>query len=89
MRGHTHTINIGGIVVFVLLPTVRHHSGALHVMGPLLGLFAYSTFDLSALAFFKDWPVIVAVVDIAWGSFLTASTAAIAHVSFQHLLRHG
>lgn len=84
-----YAIYIGGILVFVLIPALRNGSGASHVMvmGLLLGLFAYSTFDLSALALFKDWPAIVAVVDIVWGSFLTASTAGISHVIFQRLLK--
>lgn len=74
-------IYIGGIVLFVLIPALKNGSGTLQVMGMggLLGLFAYGTFDLSALALFRNWPVIVTVVDIAWGTVLTASTAAISH----------
>lgn len=73
-----YLIYIGGIVLFVLLPALKNGSGVLHVMvmGGLLGLFAYSTFDLTALALFKDWPFIVAVVDMVWGTLLTAGTAA-------------
>lgn len=69
---------IGGIVLFVLVPALKNGSGVLHVfvMGGLLGLFAYGTFDLTALALFKDWPLIVAVVDMVWGTLLTACTAA-------------
>ena len=82
-------IYIGGIVVFVLIPALKNGSGVLHVMvmGGLLGLFAYSTFDLSALALFKEWPFIVALVDIVWGVFLTASTAAIAHTMMRYILK--
>ena len=80
-------IYVGGIVLFVLIPALKNGSGTLRVMGMggLLGLFAYGTFDLSALALFKNWPLIVAVVDIAWGSILTASTAAISHQIFQRV----
>jgi uncharacterized membrane protein len=47
--------------------------------GALLGLVAYSTFDLTALAVLAGWSALVTVVDIAWGTFLTAATAGIAH----------
>ena len=80
---------IGGIVLFVLIPALKNGSGVWHVsvMGGLLGLFAYSTFDLTALALFKDWPVIVAVVDMVWGTLLTAGTAATTLWIMQHVLK--
>jgi uncharacterized membrane protein len=76
-------------VLFVLIPALKNGSGVWHVivMGGLLGLFAYSTFDLTALALFKDWPVIVAVVDMVWGTLLTAGTAATTLWIMQHVLK--
>jgi uncharacterized membrane protein len=47
--------------------------------GALLGLVAYSTFDLTALAVLAGWSALVTAVDIAWGTLLTATTAGIAH----------
>jgi uncharacterized membrane protein len=47
--------------------------------GALLGVVAYSTFDLTALAVLAGWSVLVTAVDIAWGAILTAATAGIAH----------
>jgi uncharacterized membrane protein len=84
-----YLIYIGGIVLFVLVPALKNGSGVLHVMvmGGLLGLFAYGTFDLTALALFKDWPFIVAVVDMVWGTLLTAATAAAALWTIQNVLK--
>jgi uncharacterized membrane protein len=84
-----YLIYIGGIVLFVLIPALKNGSGVLHVMvmGGLLGLFAYSTFDLTALALFKDWPFIVTVVDMAWGMLLTAGTAAVTLWIIQNVLK--
>ncbi len=47
--------------------------------GALFGLFCYATFDLTALALLKHWSWPVAVVDIGWGSVVTAvsSTAGL------------
>ncbi len=44
--------------------------------GALLGLVAYGTYDLTNLAVAKGWPVPVTVVDLAWGTFLTAMVAS-------------
>ncbi|WP_319521396.1 DUF2177 family protein [uncultured Desulfosarcina sp.] len=68
---------IGGIVVFVLVPALKNGSRVRHtaLMGGLLGLFAYGTFDLTALALLEGWPVVVTLVDMVWGTVLTAATA--------------
>jgi uncharacterized membrane protein len=47
--------------------------------GALLGLVAYSTFDLTALAVLSGWSVLVTAVDLAGGTALTAATAGLAH----------
>lgn len=47
--------------------------------GALLGLVAYSTFSLTALAVLSGWSVLVTITDIAWGTLLTAATAGVAH----------
>jgi uncharacterized membrane protein len=69
---------IGGIVLFVLAPAIRSGSKLCHValMGGLLGVFAYGTFDLTALALLEGWPVIVTIVDMVWGAVLTGGTAS-------------
>ena len=47
--------------------------------GALFGFFCYATFDLTSLALLKHWSWPVAIVDVAWGSFVTAvsSTAGL------------
>lgn len=45
--------------------------------GALLGLAAYSAFDLTGLALFARWPVPGAVVDMAWGTFASTAVSAI------------
>lgn len=51
--------------------------------GALLGLVAYSTFDLTALATLSGWSVLVTAVDIAWGTLLTAAAAGAAHAALR------
>lgn len=60
-----------GLVIFVIIPSLSNNSisqVALH--GLLFGLIAYATYDLTNLAIMKDWPYLVTLVDIAWGSIL-------------------
>jgi uncharacterized membrane protein len=41
-------------------------------------LITYATYDLTNLATIKDWPVIVTVVDLAWGTLLSTLVSAAA-----------
>ncbi len=47
--------------------------------GGLLGLVAYGTYDITNLATLKTWPSIVSIIDMIWGTILTASVATIAY----------
>lgn len=68
---------IAGILVFAVLPGVERASpGRVVALGAFFGLVAYATFDLTSLALVKGFPDIVAVVDMAWGTVLSASVAA-------------
>jgi uncharacterized membrane protein len=55
-------------------------------MGALLGLLAYGTYDLTNLAVMKGFTLKIALIDMAWGAFVTAATAG-ATVFFASLLR--
>jgi uncharacterized membrane protein len=46
---------------------------ALHAA--LFGFFAYATYDLTNLATLKGWPVGLALLDITWGTFVSAVSA--------------
>jgi uncharacterized membrane protein len=61
-----------GILVFVVLPGLASGSVSDTLLrGALLGLIAYSTYDLTNLATIKDWPLTVTVVDMIWGTVLS------------------
>lgn len=60
-----------GIVIFVSgAPGTSWHSTLLY--GALFGFFCYATFELTSLSLLKHWTWSVVVVDIAWGTFMTA-----------------
>jgi len=74
-----------GVLLFVIAPTAGSAGLALPseapwssavLAGSLFGFFAYATCDLSNLATLRAWPLPLALVDIAWGTALTAAAAA-------------
>jgi uncharacterized membrane protein len=46
--------------------------------GALFGFFCYATYDLTCLAVMKDYPVKLALVDLAWGTIISGVTSALA-----------
>ena len=70
------------VIVLVVIPAERSDSLAQAVMlGGLLGLCAYGTYDVTNLATLRGWPVTVAVVDMAWGTILTATISAVGYAT--------
>lgn len=66
--------------VLVVVRAVDDGSGYLEVilLGALLGLFAYGTYDLTNQATLAEWPTLVTLVDLIWGALLTGVVSVIA-----------
>jgi uncharacterized membrane protein len=79
---------IGGLLVFAVGPALQR-GAPLHALGlgAFLGLVSYATYDLSNLATLKDWPVIVTVVDLVWGTVLGGSVSFLAALLGRRLLK--
>lgn len=71
-----YAIYLLGIVVLAIAPALREGSlvRAL-VSGAVLGMVAYATYDLTNQATLKTWATHLTVIDIAWGTFMTAAAA--------------
>ena len=71
---------IGGLVIFVISPAVEKQSWVHAIIfGGIFGLITYATYDLTNLATLKDWPILVTVVDLIWGTVLAASVSVITY----------
>lgn len=69
-----------GIIIFAVNPALEANSlSKAIVLGALFGFFAYATYDFTNLATVKDWPVLVTIVDIIWGTVLTRSVATVSY----------
>jgi len=72
-----------GLTFFATYPTVTKGvlaSGV--ILGALFGFFTYATYDLTNQATLRDWPYIVTIVDILWGTFLGASVTTITYILY-------
>ena len=77
-----------GIVLFVVEPALRDDNWvSAAVMGALLGLLAYATYDLSNLATLKGWTVTLAIADIVWGMIVTGVSSTAAYFVARHFLK--
>jgi uncharacterized membrane protein len=77
---------IAGVVVFVLMPSLEKNSLAMALgLGALFGLMTYATYDLTNLATIKDWPLLVTIVDLIWGTTLSTSIAGLSFIVAQKL----
>jgi len=77
-----------GLLVFVIRPALTGGEPLKALFsGALLGLISYATYDLTNLATLKDWPLVVTVVDLVWGSVLGGAVSFISAVLGRHLLK--
>jgi uncharacterized membrane protein len=68
-----YLLYVAALVVFVAQPAIEKQSLARAlVLGAFFGLAAYAAFDLTSLALLRDFPLVAALVDLAWGATLSA-----------------
>jgi uncharacterized membrane protein len=71
-----YVIYIIGLVFFVIYP--QQDNLWLGVgYGAMFGLVTYATYDLTNLATLKQWPVTITVIDLVWGTLVTAVTSGL------------
>ncbi|GGB34839.1 membrane protein [Roseibium aquae] len=74
--GVFYIVYVVGIVIFAVAPALKSESVTTAlVYGALFGFFTYATYDVTNYATLKDWPLIVVVVDVIWGTVLSAVSA--------------
>jgi uncharacterized membrane protein len=71
-----YLLYIVGILTFVNgSPEATWQSTLLY--GALFGFFCYATFELTSLSLLKHWTWPVVVMDISWGTFITALSSTL------------
>jgi len=75
-----YLIFIAGLVFFVITPALDKKMWMQALLaGLFFGLVTYATYDLTNLATVKDWPLIVTIVDLMWGMFVSAVVSVVTY----------
>lgn len=71
-----------GIVIFAVSPALANGNWTTALMyGALFGFFAYATYDLTNQATLKNWSTTLSLIDMSWGTFLTAVSATAGYLA--------
>ena len=75
-----YLVYAAAVTHLVVLPALERGDSSLRVVitGALLGLAAYGTYDLTNHATIRGWSPVVTIVDLAWGTTLTALVSIVA-----------
>lgn len=68
-----------GMLVLVVYPHANEAWWHAAIFAAVLGLVAYMTFDLTGLAIIRAFPIKTVFVDIAWGTFASATAGAVGY----------
>lgn len=71
-----YLLYVAGILIFVSGQATATWQSTL-LYGALFGLFCYATFELTALSLLRHWTWPVVLVDVSWGTLVTAVSATI------------
>ncbi len=73
-----YAIFIAGLVCFVINPAMAAADVWYAVrMGAFFGLVSYATYDLTNLASIKGFTTKIALIDLTWGTFLSATVSGL------------
>ena len=71
-----YLLYVAGILIFVSgRPPTTSSSTLLY--GALFGFFCYMTFELTSLSLLRHWTWAVVLVDVSWGTFVTAASSTL------------
>jgi uncharacterized membrane protein len=72
-----------GVVLLAILPNRGAGIGKTALTGALLGAMCYATYDLTNQATLKVWATRITLIDICWGTFLTATGATAGYLAWR------
>lgn len=71
-----YLLYVAALQYFAVQPAIKEMNWQTALLsGALLGGICYATYDLTNMATIAKWPLIIVIIDIAWGMVLTASVA--------------
>ncbi len=76
-----YVLYVSCTLVLAVLPALKE--GGLSraaMLGAIVGLLAYGTYDLTNHATLKVWPIRLTLVDMTWGTLLTCIAATVGYL---------
>ena len=78
---------IAGLLFFVIVPGLKDNSISTTLLkAALFGMVTYATYDLTNLATLKDWPALLSIVDMLWGTVLSVLVSYISFMAGKRLI---
>jgi uncharacterized membrane protein len=71
-----YLLYVVGILIFVSASATATAQSTL-LYGALFGFFCYATFELTSLSLLKHWTWPVVILDVTWGSLVTAVSSTL------------
>jgi len=76
-----YVIYIAGIIFFATSPAIAAGRWSVALLnGAILGFVAYATYDLTNQATLRSWSVTITILDLCWGTFVTAVSATLGYL---------
>jgi len=76
-----YVLYTSGIMYFAILPALSDNAfTTAFIRGAALGFFCYMFYDLTNMTVLPNWPLMVTVLDVAWGTIVTACTASLTYL---------
>jgi len=76
-----YLLYLAGVVFFVINPALAKQSWKYALFaGMFFGFITYATYDLTNLATLKDWPPLITVIDLIWGTTLGGLVSLITYL---------
>ncbi len=83
-----YLVYLVGVIIFAVTPALRRGRWTTAtLMGALFGFFAYATYDLTNQATLKVWATRLTLIDLGWGTCLTAAAATAGFLAATSLRR--
>lgn len=80
-----YLVYTAGLVFLAVRPGQADVSlASVALYGAVVGFMAYGTYDMTNLATLRDWPWIISVVDMIWGTVLSATVATLSAMTLRH-----
>ena len=76
--GLFYLVYVIGLIFFTIKPYAsRKGVYKTALSSAFFGFFVYASYDLTNLALLKHWPVNLAIIDVAWGVFISGFSATL------------